>query len=528
MGFRDWWRRSPIVQKASAVSGIIVSNPGQPKWTPRDYAAFAEEGYRKNVVAYQAINKIAEAVAAVEWTAWRRDQEVTDTPFLELLRQPNPLQSRAEYLKAYVGFRLLSGNGWQERVLLGRVPRELYALRPDRMRVVPGPDGLPARYDYTVNGQTRSWDVDPVTLDSDVRHDRMFNPLDDWYGMSPIEAGAYAIDTSNEAQKLTQALLQNSARPSGALISDAPLADDQYNRLKSTLEQQYQGAGNAGRPLLLEGGLKWQQMGMTLRDLEIIETRYASARDISLAFGVPPLLLGLKGDNTFANYAEARLAFWEECVIPLCQQIAHDWTDWLGPFFGDLTIKPDFDNVPAIAEKKAVMWKMANEAPDLTVNEKRELRGYGRLPDGDAVLVPMGQVPLSEIVNPPDPPGDVDPALAFGEKAMEWKAEGHKPTESMAAEARRGLEWREEYGRGGTRIGVARARDISNRANLSADTVKRMKSYFARHEVDKQAEGWSPGEDGYPSAGRIAWALWGGDPGKSWANRIADQLEDDD
>lgn len=97
----------------------------------------------------------------------------------------------------------------------------------------------------------------------------------------------------------------------------------------------------------------------------------------------------------------------------------------------------------------------------------------------------------------------------------------------MAAEAERGLAWREEYGRGGTEVGVARARDIKNRKNLSPDTVRRMKSYFARHEVDKQAEGFSPGEDGYPSAGRIAWALWGGDPGQSWANRKSDQLDNE-
>jgi HK97 family phage major capsid protein len=92
-------------------------------------------------------------------------------------------------------------------------------------------------------------------------------------------------------------------------------------------------------------------------------------------------------------------------------------------------------------------------------------------------------------------------------------------TDAMKSEARKGLEWRKEFKRGGTEIGVARARDIVNGADLSASTIARMVSYFARHEVDKKAEGWSPGEKGYPSAGRIAWALWGGDPGKSWAEK---------
>jgi HK97 family phage major capsid protein len=99
-----------------------------------------------------------------------------------------------------------------------------------------------------------------------------------------------------------------------------------------------------------------------------------------------------------------------------------------------------------------------------------------------------------------------------------------KPTEAMANNAKRGLEWREEFGRGGTEVGVARARDISNRRELSIDTVRRMYSYFARHAVDKEAEGFNSGEEGFPSAGRIAWELWGGDEGESWANRIVQRL----
>jgi hypothetical protein len=98
--------------------------------------------------------------------------------------------------------------------------------------------------------------------------------------------------------------------------------------------------------------------------------------------------------------------------------------------------------------------------------------------------------------------------------------DGYMPTEAMQEEAKRGLDWRAEFGRGGTLVGVARARDIVNGRNLPFETVVRMRSYFARHEVDKQGQGFNTGEDGYPSAGRIAWALWGGDAGKRWADNI--------
>ncbi len=104
----------------------------------------------------------------------------------------------------------------------------------------------------------------------------------------------------------------------------------------------------------------------------------------------------------------------------------------------------------------------------------------------------------------------------------------YKPNDGMVTEARRGLEWRREFGRGGTEVGIARARDIVNGRNLSEDTVKRMYSFFARHEVDKQAEGFRPGEDGYPSNGRIAWALWGGDSGFSWSENLVEQMEKED
>ena len=122
----------------------------------------------------------------------------------------------------------------------------------------------------------------------------------------------------------------------------------------------------------------------------------------------------------------------------------------------------------------------------------------------------------------------VSPDELEEEDSDEMRADGYAPTDGMVAEARRGLEWRRAFNRGGTEIGVARARSIVNRQNLPLDTVRRMVSYFARHEVDKQGTGFSPGEPGYPSAGRIAWALWGGDPGKTWAEQIIESTTRED
>jgi len=222
---------------------------------------------------------------------------------------------------------------------------------------------------------------------------KMFNPTDDWYGSSPMKAAAYAIDQHNEAMAWLQALLQNSAMPSGALTVDkeTTLSDEQFNRLKNEVEENYTGARNAGRPMLLEGGMQWQTMSLSPEDMIIIELKDSAARDISLAFGVPPLLLNIPGDNTFANYKEARLGFFEDTVIPLADMFAEELNTWLSDFFSGVTIRPDYDSIEAIAEKRREQWELVDTADEITVNEARELKGFPPLP------APIGDMLMADL-----------------------------------------------------------------------------------------------------------------------------------
>jgi HK97 family phage portal protein len=260
------------------------------------------------------------------------------------------------------------------------------------MKVIPSETGMPRGYQYQVGQRKVEWEADPYSGESDIRHLKAFNPLDDWYGLSPIEAGAFAIDQHNESMKWMQALLQNSARPSGALVvgADKDLTPDQFNRLKTEMEENYQGARNAGRPMLLEGGLDWKAMGLSPSDMSIIESKYSSARDVALAFGVPPMLLGIPGDNTYSNYKEARLAFWEDTVLPLVTYMTEELNAWLAPSFG-AELRPDLDAIEAIAEKRREMWAMADKSMELTVNEVREIKGYEPLAD------PLGSMLMAEL-----------------------------------------------------------------------------------------------------------------------------------
>lgn len=399
MGIFDAFRRKLPEVKESAAARTLVVTPGHPAWMPRNYEAFSREAYQVNVVAYQSINRIAEAVASVPVNLFRGDGvEVTQSPLLDLIRNPNPLQGYAEYVHALVGFYLLSGNGYQEKVMGARSePRELYVLRSDRMKVIPSNTGAPSGFEYDLNGRKVRWDADPQTLKSDVWQIKTFNPTNDWYGMSAVEAAAFAIDTHNESMGWMKSLLQNSARPSGALVvgGEQGITDDQYNRLKSSLEDTYQGSENAGRPMLLEGGMDWKQMGLSPTDMGIIEQKNASARDICLAFGVPPQLLGIPGDNTYSNYAEARLAFWEDTVLPLLSCIYGAWNQWLAPDFGEgLELRPDLDQVPAIVEKRMQLWDMADKSQDLTINERRAMKGYEPIDGGDMLMLPSNLLPL--------------------------------------------------------------------------------------------------------------------------------------
>ena len=231
------------------------------------------------------------------------------------MARPNPRQDGPSFLESIAAYLLLAGNAYVEAVSLagdnaresgqysGQV-RELYALRPDRMKVVPGPDGWPQAFDYTVNGASVRFDQGGATQPP-ILHLTLFNPLDDYYGLSPLEAAACAVDTHNAAARWNKALLDNAARPSGALVYGGPeggtLSHEQFDRLKRELEREYQGAANAGRPLVLEGGLDWKAMSLTPKDMDFMEAKHAAAREIALAFAALARLDVLLDSRGFSN-----------------------------------------------------------------------------------------------------------------------------------------------------------------------------------------------------------------------------------
>ena len=545
-------KEQPKVQRKEAPV-VYYNSLGYDSAPKIAYDDLATDGYSENAIVYRCINEISNNASRVKMMLFRGDQEVDNHPLLDLLYNPSPTMSQVEWFQALYSYLLISGNNYMLSVGGDNTPpTELYNLRPDRMKIRSGTRAMPVAYDYMLKGQiVESYDVDQSTGASKVKHIKLFNPLDDYYGMSPMQASSVDIDQHNLANKHNVNLLQNGARPSGAVIfnpkdetgGNVQLSDVQRNQLMNDVNQRFSGTGNAGKPMLLEGDFEWKEMGLSPKDMDFIQLKNMSAKDIALVYGVPSQLIGIPDSQTYSNFAEAKLALYNETIIPLLDRIQGDLNEWLVPMFNEqgLELRYDIDSIPAMAEQRKRVFESVSAGVKegiLTRNEAREQLGYEPIEGADSLLVSANLMPLNladdmtEDNISEDIPEEVIPEELvededgdFDEIMKAISDINTTPTDSMVSEAKKGIAWRKEFNRGGTRIGATRASQIVAKETLSPSTVKRMFSFFSRHESDKAAQGFRVGEKGYPSNGRIAWALWGGDAGFSWSTKVRNQLE---
>lgn len=362
-----------------------LHTPGAPVWTDTGYSALARHAYCKNPVAFRAVRLIAESAASVKLVLRSQEREYADHWLLDLLNQPRAHLSRTSLIETLAAHLLLEGNAYLLAAFTDGKPTELYPLRPDRVRVKAGADGWPQAYLYSVGRQSVTLAPDPDTGLMPLAHIKLFHPLDDHYGLGCLEPARASLDLHHGANAWNKALLDNAARPSGALVytgGNGHLDGEAFERLKSELETTYQGQTNAGRPLLLEGGLDWRPMSLSPKDMDFQEARHGAMREIALAFGVPPLLLGLPGDNTYANYAEAQRALWRQTVLPLVGRLTDALTHWLAPLSPDetLDLAVDLDAIEALSGEREALWRRVTAATFLSEEEKRIAIGYGARP----------------------------------------------------------------------------------------------------------------------------------------------------
>ena len=360
-----WFGRKAARPALARVEGGVPLG----EW-PASYEAQLREGYCRNPVAQRAVRLVSEAVGGAPLTA-------SDPALAALVAARSGGQALAGAVAAQL---LLHGNAYVELLGDGKGGvAELFALRPERVRVEPDAGGWPLAYRYRVGGHVRRIAAEDAAGRPALVHVRAFSPVDDHYGMGCLGAAAGAIAIHNAATRWNKALLDNAARPSGALVYDpgdgGVLAPDQFERLKAEMDAGFAGAANAGRPMLLEGGLKWQAMSLTPADMDFVGLKAAAAREIALAFGVPPMLLGLPGDNTYSNYREASRALWRLTVLPLAGEILAALGQALAAWFPGAAIAVDLDRVPALAEDRERLWRQVNGADFLSDAEKRAMLG---------------------------------------------------------------------------------------------------------------------------------------------------------
>ena len=366
--FKGDGSRVPLAR--SFVSPWAFADAGGGTRAPFEYAGAVRRAYLENPVAQRAVRLVAEGIGGAPLA-------VADEKLTALVTETSAGQPLLETLAAQL---LLHGNAYIQVLKDGRGrPVELFALRPERMSVVAGADGWPTAYTYRVGEQALTIPVLDEDASPNLIHIRHFHPADDHYGAGCLSAADQAVAIHNAAANWNRMLLENAARPSGALVYDAgdgnTLSPDQFDRLKAELANAFAGHGNAGRPMLLEGGLKWQSMSMSPADMDFATLKSAAARDIALAFGVPPMLLGLPGDSTYANYREANRALWRLTLLPLAAKLLSAIREGLAPWFPEARLAIDLDQVPALAEDRERLWAQVTAADFLTDAEKRGLLG---------------------------------------------------------------------------------------------------------------------------------------------------------
>ncbi len=452
-------------------------------------------------------------------------EPVEDHPVIALMAQPDPMVMGSLFWSWVIQDYKLFGNTYLRKIrsTTRGVVTALQFLPQDMVRPVGNGINPLTHYVYTTDG--RSFDI-PVSDIIHIRYGR--EPSDIRLGRSPVTAVLREIATDNTASTTAWGLLANGAMPSLIVGPDAKdqtvdISMDDARQVKRQLHEDLSGDGSGGI-VVMTGAYKMDRVSLTPSELALDSVRRVPEERICSALGLNPMVLGLGAGlerSTYSNYERAQQAAWEDGMVPLLRVLADAITADLLPEYpetqqGDY-IQYDLEGVRALADDLSAEADRAEKlykAGIIDRAEAKRIAGIEAVPEDEGQLHPTA-IPVQ--IGETQATVQEQPAV----RSYDLK---YIPNQGMKEAARRALAWKEEGRDGGTRVGLARANQIVNGEKLSEDTILRMYSFFSRHEVDKEAEGFNAGEDGFPSAGRVAWDLWGGDAGFSWATAKRDQI----
>jgi HK97 family phage portal protein len=451
-------------------------------------------------------------------------EPVEDHPVLQLMAQPDPMIMGSLFWGWVIQDFKLFGNTYLRKIrstTRGTVTA-LQFLPQDMVRPVGNGVNPLTHYVYTTDG--RSFDI-PVSDMIHIRYGR--DPSDIRLGRAPLAAVLREIATDNTASTTAYGLLANGAMPSLIVGPDAKettvdMSMDDARQVKRQLHEDLTGDGSGGI-VVMTGAYKMDRVSLTPSELALDSVRRVPEERICSALGINPMVLGLGSGlerSTYSNYERAQQAAWEDGMVPLLRTLADAITADLLPEYpetqqGDYLMY-DLETVRALADDmqaEAVRAEKLYKAGIIDRAEAKRIAGLEAVPEDEGQLHPTA-IPVQS-------------GGGFEGAAVRSYDVKFRPTEAMRTAAQRALDWKAEGFDGGTRVGLARANQIVNGEKLSEDTILRMYSFFSRHEVDKKAEGFNAGEDGFPSPGRVAWDLWGGDAGYRWATAKRDAMQPD-
>lgn len=330
-----------------------------------------------------AVNLISNSIANLPF-------KYNNTKTQELMERPNSKQSQMQFLQELVSDLLYFGNAYVYLNVVGsRRLKELVLLEPYLVKLNIDEYGDVISYEY---GNKNKETYNP----EQIIHIKLPDPLNPNLGFSPIRSLEFTIQQYIYTKQWNANLMKNGARPSGALTTDETLTEEQFNRLKAQITQEFSGAVNSGKPLLLEGGLKWQEFTVSPKELDWLTSLKSLIKEIAIAFGIAPELLGDSENKTYSNFQEARKQLYYNVVLPYAETIIYELNRALTKYL-NFYVEIDYKNIDALAEDKDSVIKQATEGVTkgvMTINEGRKLLGLPPIKGGDQIFMNASLMPM--------------------------------------------------------------------------------------------------------------------------------------
>jgi HK97 family phage portal protein len=357
------------------------------------------ETYQKSLYVYACVSKIAKKIGSIDWKLFKITNtkgdvdEIIINPLIDLIYKPNPFQTKAEFWESVIINKLLCGDAFifKARNEQGKV-LELWNLRPDRITIATDKEKFISHYIF------RKEDGTEIEIPrQDIIHDKYPNPLSEYLGLAPLRPASLRVDVENYANHYQRDFFINNAKPDGVLSTPNKLTQEQVNQIKREWNSLYQGKGKNSKTAILQGDMKFDNISISQKEMDFIESMHSVRDDILTAFGVPKPIVAVTDDVNRANAETAIYIFQSEVIKPemerLMEKINEEMVipDFGADLYFDFVDPTPEDRLSLISEYESSLkngWR--------TINEVRELENMPPLEGGDTPLVSMALIPLNE------------------------------------------------------------------------------------------------------------------------------------